>query len=440
MGFSRNFRLKPSRAPSIMALGFLFIAFGPSGDLFAAPILGGLNGVPSTYSITFTLGGQTETVIFTTTRRSLVERGDQVGSTIQLEVLSAEAIGTNPNFGDMILRAGRLNGVEPTLGELTNITQAPDPRTHGGQSSLTGADQSLDVYFEIELLDMGMTVTNAPLPQFAISGTPVVTAGPITALPPSAGTTYTSGTQSIPLHNVATGAAVNAADDDIACDNVVSDGASSVIDNYSLPAGPRMDDVFFTVRDTITVPGLGTDTVEMTGSIWVQLDAPTDSEWGTGTIAAHMMSLNVEGTSALFGTVRASLNNAQGQTLGTIAAAAGPTGVAVCAVNAFIKLELPDQGLTLFNKVPVPLMTDILRVPPIGHQGGAESLNIELFDVGDPNGPFLATLLEVEDQVGDYRIVSPVPTTSEWGLIIMAVLVLTAGTVMLRWRLRAAAA
>lgn len=211
-------------------LACVFIALASASGSWAAQIVGGENGVPSSYTITVTIFGVTETLEFSTTNASWVLRGNQVGDTISLEVLRADAVGNHPTLGQMLLRAGRQNGIEPTVGQVENIVQDPeDPGfPSGNQSSLIGGDQTLNVFFEVELVDLGITITNAPLPAFGIPGTPLVAVGAITALPPTAGTTY-AGTQSVPMYDVATGEKVNFEDDETACVNVVAAGPATSV-------------------------------------------------------------------------------------------------------------------------------------------------------------------------------------------------------------------
>jgi hypothetical protein len=169
---------------------------------------------------------------------------------------------------------------------------------------------------------------------------------------------------------------------------------------FTLPAG-GMDKLKFKVLDTISIPGMGTDTVELTGTFTIRRSDPSSPKWGRGTIDVEMVNLSLHGKSDLLGEARAKLNPAR-KTVGRVEAAGGSTRAAGCRFAAYIVLELVDHGLAVFNKTAVPLTHTITHVPPIGQGGGTIGrVAIRLYDLTQP-AQAMAVLRKVSTEIGTF--------------------------------------
>ncbi len=187
------------------------------------PIVPGFEFVSSHYEIYVTpAGGQTETVVLETVFPSKIKRGWAVGNTMTVEVLKAEARGTSPTYGDIVLRAGSEFGIKPTTGMITNIVQDENSPGFlvGSPQSVVSGDVYFDVYYEIDLIDMGVTITNAPLSKFGLPGHPEHTTTVITSIPPTSGVLFIGQPGEYALRDKATGVTKATAG---ACANLVLD-------------------------------------------------------------------------------------------------------------------------------------------------------------------------------------------------------------------------
>ena len=78
---------------------------------------------------------------------TVVQRGQQVGDTIQTEIVSLSLQGTHPSLGPINVH---LDPDQPTLGEINNIQQSAD-------CGFERADSFFDVFFEVDVSALGET-------------------------------------------------------------------------------------------------------------------------------------------------------------------------------------------------------------------------------------------------------------------------------------------
>lgn len=166
-----------------------------------------------------------------------------------------------------------------------------------------------------------------------------------------------------------------------------------------------LDRLHFVTWDTIAVPGVGEEEVKFEGYYVIERENPTSSAWREASVDIHMRELNVSGTSARFGRIRASVNpdlgpESRGQVQpGTVYGF--HDGPKFCAMFGYMQFELADLGMTVFNKDPIRLEHKITHIPPVGQGGGtAEGVDYPLYRKDDPDGPPVAILKRVRTHIG----------------------------------------
>jgi hypothetical protein len=190
-------------------------------------------------------------------------------------------------------------------------------------------------------------------------------------------------------------------------------------DGSLLPANPKsigdlrvfqmsqggLDRLNFATWDTIEVAGMGEDTVEFHGYYVIERENPTTSDWRTASVDIHMRELNVNGVSQKFGRIHASTNpefhESGGQVKPGTVYAFGDSPK-LCAMLGFMKFDLLDAGISVFNKDAIVLTHNITHIPPVGQGGGTGPVAVELFRTDDPDGPPVAILRQVKTHIGSW--------------------------------------
>ncbi len=133
-------------------------------DAFALPIVAGDDTFPSVGEIEITtLPNPFSIPVFNETIHldsmgtfATVHRDEQVGDTIDTEIVSLDLFGTSTNVGPMHVRVGTGNAVPvtagPSLGQILNVLQDPSDPGYpiGAPSSFLSGDSFFDVFFEID--------------------------------------------------------------------------------------------------------------------------------------------------------------------------------------------------------------------------------------------------------------------------------------------------
>jgi len=174
---------------------------------------------------------------------------------------------------------------------------------------------------------------------------------------------------------------------------------------FTAPKGGT-DRLNFVTWDTIEVLGRGEDMVEFRGHYVIERADPTSDDWQEASVNIRMRELSVEGVSAKFGRIRASVNDEIGKPSGG-QVKAGTTFIGLshspkmCQMLGYMKFELPDAGVTVFNKEPIVLEHTITHIPPIGQGGGTRGrVEVPLYRLDDPDGPAVAVLRQVKTHIG----------------------------------------
>jgi len=172
-----------------------------------------------------------------------------------------------------------------------------------------------------------------------------------------------------------------------------------------MPEGGQ-DRLNFITWDTIEVLGYGEETIEFRGHYVIERANPTSADWQAASVDITMRELVVKGASEKFGRISAGVNYDIGKPSGGQVKSgtiyAGLTdSPKLCQMLGYMKFDLPDAGLTVFNKEPIVLEHAITHIPPIGQGGGTRpGADVPLYRTDDPEGPPVAVLRKVKTHIG----------------------------------------
>lgn len=182
---------------------------------------------------------------------------------------------------------------------------------------------------------------------------------------------------------------------------------------FTMPEG-GIDRLNFVTWDTIEVLGVNgestyppnIDTLELRGYYVIERADPTSADWQDASVDIFMRELSVTGVSEKFGRIHASTNSDFGQQSGG-QVRAGTTyarnadSPKLCEMSGYMKFELSEVGMTVFNKEPILLQHNITHIPPIGQGGGTrDGATVKLYGMDDPDGPPVAILHRVKTHIG----------------------------------------
>jgi hypothetical protein len=199
---------------------------------------------------------------------------------------------------------------------------------------------------------------------------------------------------------------------------VASPKSLSELRLFTMPRG-GLDRLSFVTWDTIEVLGQGEDVIEFQGYYVIERENPTSADWEEASVNIHMRELSVDGVSQKFGRIHVSVNDEIGRQSGGQVKPGTTYGLPdspkLCQMNGYMKFELLDAGVTVFNKEAIVLEHKITHIPPVGQGGGTrERAGIELFREDDPDGPPVAILQLVKTHIGSWLTeLAPVDRTAE---------------------------
>jgi hypothetical protein len=174
-----------------------------------------------------------------------------------------------------------------------------------------------------------------------------------------------------------------------------------------------IDNLVLRSTDTFTIPGMGEYTVDFSGYFRVARGNPTTTDWATCEVLVNMLDLKLVGQHKDLGEIRVSLNPdilSTGQIFPTAAAAAPHAVVAVgqqvkaCRIATAAVFDIPQLGVSVFNKEPVLLMNENIKsIPPVDDPGGhALIFKLPLFNRKDPQGKPVAYLTSLRYGAENY--------------------------------------
>jgi hypothetical protein len=172
---------------------------------------------------------------------------------------------------------------------------------------------------------------------------------------------------------------------------------------FTMPEG-GLDRLSFVTWDVLEVLGLGEDAIEFQGHYAIERKNPTSADWREASVDIYMRELALGGISEKFGRVKVSTNDAQntsgGQVLAGVTYEGRTDSPKLCVMQGYMKFDLLDLGLSVFNKEPIVLRHNITHIPPVGQGGGTGPVAVNLYNVADPNGAPVAVLRQVKTHIG----------------------------------------
>lgn len=192
----------------------------------------------------------------------------------------------------------------------------------------------------------------------------------------------------------------------VAAKSLVSNPKSlSELHLFTMPEGGT-DRLNFITWDTIAVQGFEDETVEFHGFYAIERANPTSADWQEASVDIRMRELSVDGASRQFGKIHASVNDGIGLPSGG-QVRPGTTypdvtdSPKLCQMYGYMKFDLVDLNMTVFNKEPILLEHTITHIPPIGQGGGTRPESVtELYRTDDPDGAPVAFLKRVKTHIG----------------------------------------
>ncbi|GAB4199825.1 MAG: hypothetical protein OHK0022_20350 [Roseiflexaceae bacterium] len=183
---------------------------------------------------------------------------------------------------------------------------------------------------------------------------------------------------------------------------------------FTMPEG-GLDRLSFVTWDVIEVLGHGEDAIEFQGYYAIERQNPTSADWREASVDIAMRELAVSGVSEKFGRIKVSTNDAQKGSGGQVLAGTTYEGRAdspkLCVMQGYMKFDLLDIGLSVFNKEPIVLRHNITHIPPVGQGGGTGPVSVDLYNAADPDGAPVAILRQVKTHIGAWLTEASVSET-----------------------------
>lgn len=171
---------------------------------------------------------------------------------------------------------------------------------------------------------------------------------------------------------------------------------------YTVTPG-GIDNLALHSTDIFMIPGKGDFTVDFSGYFRVARDNPTTNDWTTFEILVNIIDLRLNGKHKEIGEIKVSLNP-DVLSSGQIFPAKALRGAAKCRIATGVVFDLPQLGLSLYNKEPILLMNEhITSVPPVDDPNGHALLfMLPLFDRTNPTGKAVAYLTSLRYGADNY--------------------------------------
>jgi uncharacterized protein DUF6073 len=177
---------------------------------------------------------------------------------------------------------------------------------------------------------------------------------------------------------------------------------------FTMPEGGT-DRLNFITWDTIAVQGFSEETIEFHGYYAIERENPSSADWQDAYVDIRMRELCVDGVSPQFGKIHASVNDTIGvPSGGQVRPGTTYPDVAdspkMCQMYGYMQFDMPELGLTVFNKEAILLEHTITHIPPIGQGGGTRpETAINLYRKDDPDGDPVALLKRVKTHIGAWQ-------------------------------------
>jgi hypothetical protein len=186
------------------------------------------------------------------------------------------------------------------------------------------------------------------------------------------------------------------------------------VEPYTPPA-PGIDNLGISSVDTFMIPGKGELTVEFKGYVRVARSTPTTSEWNDSEVFTNLIEMCMRGEAPGVGPIVVTLNPdilSTGQLRTPWADMQQENPEKACRMAVAALFDLPDMGMTLFNKEPIELTIDhVQMIPPAGNPGEGRIYQVlPLFDRANPEGMPAAYLTRLQFRMGSYLTAAHIDT------------------------------
>jgi Family of unknown function (DUF6073) len=173
------------------------------------------------------------------------------------------------------------------------------------------------------------------------------------------------------------------------------------------PPVSGVDNLGITSTDSFLVPGIGEFSVDFNGFVRVSRSKPTTDDWNTSDVFTNLIDMCMRGENSEIGSIVVTLNSdflSTGQLRTPYADQQADKPAKACRMAVGALFNMPKLGLTLFNKEPIELTIDDVRmIPPSGNPGNGQIYQIlPLFNTNDPEGLPAAYLTSLKFRMGNY--------------------------------------
>jgi hypothetical protein len=173
------------------------------------------------------------------------------------------------------------------------------------------------------------------------------------------------------------------------------------------PPRAGIDNLGIVSTDTFMVPGKGEFTVEFKGWVRVARSEPSTREWNSSEVYTNLIGMRMRGEAPDVGPILVTLNPdilSTGQLKTPFADMHLEHPEKACRMAVGALFNLPQLGMTLFNKEPIILTIDHVRaIPPAGNPGiGRIYQMLPLFDRAHPEDKPVAYLTSLNFAMGSY--------------------------------------
>ncbi len=171
---------------------------------------------------------------------------------------------------------------------------------------------------------------------------------------------------------------------------------------FTVPPG-GIDNLALHSTDNFTIPGHGEFTIDFKGYFRVARANATTNDWTTSEVQVNIIDLRLYGQHKEIGELAVSLNP-DIVSSGQIFPAATAGGPKACRIATAAVFDLPQLGVSVFNKEPILLMNESVKsIPPVEDPSGqARIFRLPLFNRADPYGKPVAYLTSLKYGADNY--------------------------------------
>ena len=182
--------------------------------------------------------------------------------------------------------------------------------------------------------------------------------------------------------------------------------APQTVNPYTPPPS-GIDNLGIVSTDTFMVPGKGEFTIEFKGYVRVARSQPTTENWVDSEVYTNLIEMCMRGEAPEIGPIIVTLNPdilSTGMLRTPWADMNCNQPEKACRMAVAAMFDLPQMGMTLFNKEPIELTIDhVQMIPPAGNPGKGQIYQIlPLFDRTNPEGKPAAYLTSLNFAMGNY--------------------------------------